>query len=132
MLALKIGEDEMTQRILKTSINECAVNVLMGWDRALQYYFMVINYVDSDDEPLYSNLDDDDAGINIKNELPYFLKKARSFNIKIPEAMIARLQADKTLNLGNEKSFFNEDCTEPTIKSMLKKILKIFLRPIGI
>ena len=43
----------MTQRILKTTIGAQAATVLMGWDKPLQYHFMVIEYLNGDDEPLY-------------------------------------------------------------------------------
>lgn len=108
----------MTQRILKTSIKEQEATVLMGWDRTLQYYFMVIDLLGNkdepllEDEPLYSNLNDDNAKTNIKDNLSYFVKKARSFDIEIPKEMIAKLQADKVLNLGNDTSIFSEDGTE--------------------
>lgn len=96
----------MTQRTLKTAICNREVNVQMGWDVPLQYFYMVIDFVDSeDDEPLYSNLLDAEAGF--AGELKYFAKKARSFGIEIPSTMFARLQTDEALNLGNESSSFD-------------------------
>jgi hypothetical protein len=54
----------MTQRTLKTAIADRDVTVQMGWDRPLQYLYMVIDYVDrEDDEPLYRHLNDDEAGL---------------------------------------------------------------------
>lgn len=96
----------MTQRILKTAIGDRDVTVLMGRDRPLQYLYMVIDYVDSeDDEPLYSNLSDVEAGL--RGKLAYFTKRARSFGIEIPSTMLARIQADEALNLTNGTSTFD-------------------------
>ena len=96
----------MTSRTLKPTIRDRPATVQMGWDARLQYQYMVIDYVDSDDdEPLYSNLSDDNAGL--AGQLTYFVKKARSFGIEIPQAMLAKLQADEVLNLGNATSFFD-------------------------
>ncbi|CAN7772628.1 hypothetical protein [Caballeronia sp. LjRoot31] len=96
----------MTQRSLKTTIADRPVTVQMGWDARLQYHFMVIDFDDSDDdEPLYSNLSDESAGL--AGQLKYFAKKARSFGIEIPQAMLAKLQTDEALNLGNATSTFD-------------------------
>lgn len=96
----------MTQRTLKTKIADRDVTVQMGWDARLQYHHMVIDFVDSeDDEPLYSNLSDEEAGL--QGGLTYFAKKARSFGIEIPQTMLAKLQADEALNLGNATSAFD-------------------------
>jgi hypothetical protein len=95
----------MTQRILKTTIGAQAATVLMGWDKPLQYHFMVIETLDGDEEPLYSNLDDDHAGL--AGRLAHFAKKARTFGIELPPAMLAKLQADEALNLGNATSSFD-------------------------
>lgn len=94
----------MTQRTLRTAVNGRAITVLMGWDKFLQYHFMVIETLD-DDELLYSNLHDEDAGLN--GRLSYFAKKARSFGIELPLAMLAKLQADEALNIGNATSTFD-------------------------
>jgi hypothetical protein len=96
----------MTQRTLKTTIVDRPVIIQMGGDARLQYHFMVIDFDDSEeDEPLYSNLSDDNAGL--AGQLSYFAKKARSFGIEIPQSMLAKLQADEALNLGNATSTFD-------------------------
>ncbi|MCX4175663.1 MULTISPECIES: hypothetical protein [Paraburkholderia] len=96
----------MTQRTLKTAIGNRDVTVQMGWDRPLQYLYMVIDYVDSeDDEPLYSNLSVDEAGL--RGKLAYFTKKTRPFGIEVPSTMLARIQSDEALNLANGTSTFD-------------------------
>lgn len=78
----------------------------MGWDARLKYDFMEIDFDESeDDEPLYSNLSDVNAGL--AGQLKYFAKKARSLGVEIPPPMLANLQADETLNLGNASSSFD-------------------------
>ena len=99
----------MTQRILKTSIGGHSITVLMGWDRALQYHFMVVEYP-GDDEPRYSNLNDNQAGLS--GTLRYFAGKAKELGIKIPDTMIARLKTDETLDLGPRASWFDESGNE--------------------
>jgi hypothetical protein len=66
---------------------------------------MVIESLDGDDEPVYSNLDDDEAALS--GRVAYFAKKARTFGIELPPAMLAKLQADEALNLGNATSTFD-------------------------
>lgn len=78
---------------------------MMGWDQPLQYHFMIIEYVAGDDEPLYSNLEDEHAGFG--GRVGYFANRARSLGIEIPVAMLARLQTDEVLNLGNASSIFD-------------------------
>lgn len=95
----------MTQRALKTAIGDRTVKVLMGWDKPLQYHFMVIEYLAGDEELLYSNLDDDAGGL--VGRIAYFAKKARTFGIGLPPAMLAKLQADEALNMGNATSTFD-------------------------
>jgi hypothetical protein len=98
----------MSQRVLKTTYHGRPVNVLMGWDRPLSYYFMVIEYADAADEledPVYSNLDDEHAGL--EGELSYFETVARRLGILIPQAMLARLQVDQVVDRGNAHSVFD-------------------------
>ena len=45
----------------------------MGWDKPLQHHFMVIETLDGDDEPLYSNLDDGEVAL--AGRLAYFARK---------------------------------------------------------
>jgi hypothetical protein len=96
----------MTQRLLKTVIDGRVAFVQMGWDARLQYHYMVIDHEDSDqDEPLYSNLNDRQAGLG--GSLDYFVEQARLLGVDIPPAMIARLLADEALNIGNATSEFD-------------------------
>ena len=49
----------MSQHFYTSHYQGRTVTVLMGWDRPLQGYFMVVTF-NRDDDPVYSNLDDPD------------------------------------------------------------------------
>ncbi len=53
------------------------VEVLLGWDNPLEYFFMVIDSDDSD-EPLYSNLFESDPA---SLDLPHFQRVLEGFGI---------------------------------------------------
>ena len=97
----------MSQRTLVTELNGIETTVLMGWDRPLQYHFMVISQ--GENEPLYTNLDDADS---LDADLEYFIERANQFGISIPMEMVARLTTDRDINTGNAVSYFNQDGNE--------------------
>lgn len=103
----------MSQRILKTSYIGRPIEVLMGWDRPLGYYFMVIQYAGEAgraEEHLYSNLDDQHTEFDAS--LAYFSKVANRFGFVLPPTMLVALEVDKTLNRGNARSVFDIDGAE--------------------
>jgi hypothetical protein len=99
----------MSQRTLITELEGIETTVLMGWDRPLQYHFMVIEQGGND--PLYSNLDDDNSE---DADLQYFLDKAKQFGVTIPDAMVERLKQDKENDTGNAVSYFDQQGQEST------------------
>jgi hypothetical protein len=72
--------------------------VLMGWDRPLQQYFLVISKVAYEDEPLYSNL------FEVEQPLPlaHYLSVVRAFGIQLPQEMIEELKQDGVNNVGDK------------------------------
>jgi len=76
-------------------------HILMGWDRPMQGYFLVIEKDAAEDEPYWSNLThaDDPYPKSIK---PY-LEVLRDFNIDIPDSMIEALEEDGKTNAGNRE-----------------------------
>ncbi|HQA79252.1 MAG TPA: hypothetical protein PLV96_00470 [Methanoregulaceae archaeon] len=72
---------------------------LIGWDRPLQYYFVVVWRGDPDDYPVYSNLDD------TKNDgsLDYQLGVLERYGIGLPPEVKMRLENDRISNTGNFK-----------------------------
>ncbi len=99
----------MSQRILRTEVQGQKATLLMGWDRPLQGYFMVIERTYR--KLIYSNLRDKNITFFLQ-EPDYFIEKAKSFGIKIPHNMIVRLREDKKANTGNARSCFASDGTE--------------------
>ncbi len=66
----------------------------MGWDRPLQYYFLVVSEDGKEDEPLYSNLDDESLPVIGTDDIGYFLEKLKELEIAVPETMIKAVQED--------------------------------------
>ncbi len=94
----------MSQHYYVTTHQGRPVRVLMGWDRPLQGYFMVIANMDATaDEPefLYSNLDDTDLPKAQPDNLDPFLERLRTFGIELPHSMISIAFLDGEFNTGN-------------------------------
>lgn len=92
----------MSQHVFETIKDGREITVLMGWDRPLQGFFLVIDYVDSDgDEPLWSNLTHHDPPH--PKSLDSFLAVLKEFEITIPKSMIAELLQDQVKNAGNKQ-----------------------------
>lgn len=93
----------MSQHYYVTTHQGRPVRVLMGWDRPLQGYFMVIANMDATaDEPefLYSNLDDTDLPKAQPDSLDPFLERLRTFGIELPHSMISIAFLDGEFNTG--------------------------------
>ena len=87
----------MSRHSFDTVCDGRPVQVVMGWDRPLQYVFMSVERLDEPDEYLYSNLDDEHA----KNDVGYFLAKLNALGITVPASMIVEVVADRANNVGN-------------------------------
>lgn len=80
------------------------VSVLMGWDRMLRQYFLVVERLESrdvavdDDGLLYSDINDRAA---FRQDLGYFLLRLQQFGITVPGAMLQQVTLDRTMNAGN-------------------------------
>ena len=94
----------MSQHIFHTtciisSIPEDVI-VLMGWDRPLQGYFLVIDKGNSIfDEPVWSNLDHEPSH---PKTLEIFLMVLNDLKIYIPRQMIEEILQDSFENVGNK------------------------------
>ena len=71
--------------------------VLRGWDRPLQGFFLVIDQ--GGYEPLWSNLY---QKVSHPKTLEPFLKELQSRGINLPTAMILEMEQDKNENAGNK------------------------------
>ena len=94
----------MSQHINFTSHNNELTSVLMGWDKPLQGFFMVIDKPDLGlDEPFWSNLNDHNP--NYPKTLYSFLKILFKLKITVPKQMIDEILADGEQNMGNKEVF---------------------------
>lgn len=94
----------MTQHTYNTQSHGRAVTVLMGWDRPLAGFFLVIGLRDStSDEYLYSNLEDPDLveWMGLPQSLDHFDAKLAEFGIELPSNMRAEILCDARFNVGN-------------------------------
>jgi len=98
------------------------VTVLMGWDRPIGHFFMVIewdaprcgNSVPApavggdleDDCILYSNLDEPHP---FALSPRYFRAKLSELGIGVPEAMFEQVEIDRTRRVGNRDVFYHAD-----------------------
>ena len=82
----------MSQVKFKTEYEGEEVEVMAGWDRPLQGYFLTI--FGSEDEPIYSNLDDIacSEGMGFMPDTGHFREVLTKFNIKVPEEFWARVE----------------------------------------
>lgn len=83
------------------------ITVMLGWDRPMDYFFLVIEKpaelidntmkVESDDF-LYSNLHERDP---FNHDLDYYHEVLRHFRIAVPESMFIEVQRDRESHTGN-------------------------------
>ena len=89
----------MSQHIFKTSIAQGQrVTVTMGYDRPLHYVFCTV--ITEDDDVIYSNLDDEDAGIH-QQQVNYYRTVLLRLGLSVPEAMFREVESDQLSAVGN-------------------------------
>jgi hypothetical protein len=89
----------MSQHIFETTNAEKErLTVTMGYDRPLNYVFCTVMTEDGD--VIYSNLDDDQAGIS-QQDVGYYRTVLRNLELQIPESMYRETQADQVARVGN-------------------------------
>jgi hypothetical protein len=78
------------------------VTVLLGWDRPLGQYFLVVELEqdgeEANDEYLYSNLDDPQAW---RQPLEYYQGKLVQLGMQVPATMFQEVCCDQEFNVGN-------------------------------
>lgn len=65
------------------------VHVRMGWSRALQRHYLIIQYTDGNEGMVYSHADDPD--VSRYTELGYFVKKLIGLGLAVPKAAVRGL-----------------------------------------
>ena len=100
----------MSQHYFDTTCAGEPASVLMGWDRPLQGYFMVIDSARRD-EYVYSNLEDlalAHCG-GLSRSLDYFVEKLRELGVSVPARMLSEIRADAVSNVGNRHVAYGVD-----------------------
>ena len=94
----------MSQHFCKTSLEGRPLSVTLGFDRRLQYLFLTVIRLDLPDEQeddiLYCNLEDPDAGTHC-DDVDYYRRVLADLNIAVPESMFEETLRDQEFNVGN-------------------------------
>ena len=90
----------MSQHHFYTTHRTQKIHVLMGWDRPLQGYFMVIEKENDQDEPYWSNLSQKESH---PQTLMPFIAVLEQLNIKVPQRMIIEIMEDGANNAENKE-----------------------------
>ncbi|HCM5830611.1 hypothetical protein [Klebsiella pneumoniae] len=91
----------MSRHYFATSHKGAPVTVYLGWDRPVQYFFLVIEKSAArveEDDYLYSNLHERDP---FGHGLDYYRDVLRHFQIVVPESMFTEVQRDADNHVGN-------------------------------
>jgi hypothetical protein len=97
----------MTQHVFKTTYEGKTTQVMLGWDRPLQGFFMVIprstaaSEDTSDSGYLYCNLLDPDLSRGVSYSIEYFKTILEKLHIDVPEYVFSQINNDETCNRGN-------------------------------
>jgi hypothetical protein len=87
------------------------VNVLMGWDRPTQCYFLIVALKDlPEDKPvfLYSYLEEEDPS---KLSVDDYVDRLKGLGITVPVDMLEAVWLDGLFNEGNRVVVYDEDGT---------------------
>lgn len=111
----------MSQHYFNTTHEGQPVQVLLGWDRPLGNFFLVIEKLsegqtaeeesddeDEDDGYLYSNLNDENS---FGHDLDYYKAKLKELGITVPETMFEQILTDQACNVGNRHVLYEADGT---------------------
>ncbi len=101
----------MSQHYFETKHREMPVTILMGWDRPLQGFFMVIESDRAgadDDDYIYSNLTDRELRSvrGLPDSLDHFLAKLAEFGLSVPQQMLREIRADAAADVGNRQVWY--------------------------
>lgn len=114
----------MSQHFYDGTYRGVPVTVLMGWDRPLSQFFLVVQH--RQDAEVNGEREDNDEGIIYSNQdellprslgLDHFRSKLTTLGIAVPEAMFEQVLLDEAGNVGNRCVVYEADgsVTESTI-----------------
>lgn len=93
----------MSQHLFETTMQGKPITILMGWDRPLQGFFMVIDYNHIDlDEPLWSNLNQTESHPKTLDQFIQVLNDFK-FDSSVPQQMFDAVLQDQRENCGNKE-----------------------------
>jgi hypothetical protein len=103
----------MSQHIIKTKTKDgIKVQVQMGWDSPMQWYYCVVTPFlenNEEDDPLYSNLYEADPEILT---LKYYAEVLRTrFEITLPAEMLEAIELDRKDGRMNNRVFYEKQKT---------------------
>src|SRR6266851_10254528 len=74
------------------------LTVTLGYDRPLDYVFCTVAAENGD--VVYSNLDDEDAGID-QQDVDYYRAVLQNLGVRVPESMFREVRSDQLGCVGN-------------------------------
>jgi hypothetical protein len=89
----------MSQHIFETETREgITVTITVGYDRPLDFVFCTVTT--QEDEVIYSNLDDDDAG-TYQQDVDYYRDILERLELVVPSVVFEEVRADQLGHVGN-------------------------------
>lgn len=95
----------MSRHMFDTQYQGRPIQVVLGWDRPLQGFFMAIEWTDldpekaADDEPLFL-FDNLDERVSHPPTLDAYRRKLAELGIEVPSSMFEAAEADQRLDIG--------------------------------
>lgn len=89
----------MSRHYYKTEYQGKPITVVMGYDRPLAGFFMVIDDDGLDDEYIFSNLDEENSH---PNSIESYRVKLEQLGIFVPDEMLLEVEADGAARMGNK------------------------------
>lgn len=112
----------MSQHILNTVCQGRPVRVMLGWDRPLQYFFLLVEALDEEwaaehDSSIetdvngfvYCNLDDDSVPEPVDEQLTYLSGRLVGLGISAPESMFSNVEEDRQKHVGKRQVVYQSD-----------------------
>jgi len=89
----------MSQHIVETkNAKGNSVTVTLGYDRPLDFVFCTV--MSQEDDVIYSNLDDDDAG-TLQQDVDYYRPVLERLGLHVPESVFQEVASDQIGRVGN-------------------------------
>lgn len=103
----------MSQHVTFSTYQGQSITILMGWDRPLQGFYMVITYEGEENEILYSNLDDPELDqFGLSSTLDPFLEKLEKLGLCVPAKMVTEICNDRVGNVGNRYVVYDKPAAD--------------------